>query len=96
MTVQIEVMLAFINDLFAVFLDNVVNQCCEAVSLRAVTNKILLCNGKHFYEKSLPFGKPFLHVSDILRFAAPRRLRKLNIHVHHILAVMTDKPLAHL
>ncbi len=43
-----------------------------------------------------PFGKPFLHVSDILRFAAPRRLRKLNIHVHHILAVMTDKPLTHL
>ena len=42
-------MLAFINDLFAVFLDNVVNQCCEAVSLRAVTNKILFCNGKHFY-----------------------------------------------
>ena len=30
-----------------------------------------------------------LQVSDILRFAAPRRLRRLNIHVHHILAVMT-------
>ena len=35
-----------------------------------------------------------LHVSDILRFAAPRRLRKLNIHVHDILAVMTGEHLA--
>ena len=36
-----------------------------------------------------------LQVSDILRFAAPRRLRKLNIHVHDILAVMTGEHLAH-
>nr|DAN90153.1 MAG TPA: hypothetical protein [Caudoviricetes sp.] len=36
-----------------------------------------------------------LQVSDILRFAAPRRLRKLNIHVHDILTVMTGEHLAH-
>lgn len=63
--------------------------------------RIIYCNEFHDWfsflkKKSLPFGKPFLHVSDILRFAAPRRLRKLNIHVHHILTVMTDKPLTHL
>jgi hypothetical protein len=36
-----------------------------------------------------------IHVSDILRFTAPRRLRKLNIHVHDILTVMTDKHFAY-
>ncbi len=36
-----------------------------------------------------------LQVSDTLRFTAPRRLRKLNIHVHDILAVMTDEHVAH-
>ena len=38
----------------------------------------------------------YLQVSDTLRFEAPRRLRKLNIHVHHILSVMTGKLLTHL
>ena len=55
---------------------------------------IIHCNKFHGWfsflkKKSSPCGKPLLHVSDILRFAAPRRLRRLNIHVHHILAVMT-------
>ena len=32
-----------------------------------------------------------LQVSDILRFAAPRRLRRSNIHVRYILAVATGR-----
>ena len=47
-------------------------------------------------KKNLLFSRLFLQVSDTLRFEAPRRLRKLNIHVHHILAVMTGKLLTHL
>ncbi len=57
------------------------------------------CNKSHiissFYrKKGSPCGNP-KHVSDILRFSAPRCLRKLNVHVHDILTVMTSKHFAY-
>ncbi len=54
-----------------------------------------LCEASIVMNKRPALRQAHLQANDILRLAAPRRLRKLNIHVHDILAVMTGEHLAH-
>ena len=49
MTVQIKILLTLINNLSAVFVDDILNQRCKKVSFDTIADKILLCDREHFY-----------------------------------------------
>ena len=41
--------MAFINNLLTVLVNDILNQRCKVVPFDTIADKILLCDGKHFY-----------------------------------------------